>query len=209
MCNLYDIGPGPRGEVGRWGEQVRAGIGRLAKEFNIRKTDPGLVLRTAEGGVEAEVMRWGFSREFNGAINNARSDKLDSGMWRKAYGSRRCVIPVGAYYEWTGTKGNKRTHVVRRGDRGWLWAAGIWEENEGLGMSYAMITTGAADWFTRYHTRMPAFLEEGALAGYLEGRDTGLKPTEEALEVMRCENPLKFSEPGPPVEAYELGLGLD
>jgi len=28
-------------------------------------------------------MRWGFHRSFNPAINNARSDKQEGGMWRE------------------------------------------------------------------------------------------------------------------------------
>ena len=46
------------------------------------KSDPGAVART-DGRVE--VIRWGFHRSFNPSINNARSDKLEAGMWQDAF----------------------------------------------------------------------------------------------------------------------------
>lgn len=70
----------------------------------VRKSDPGVVVR-ANG--TAEVMRWGFPREFNPAINNARSDKLEGGMWREAFRERRCVIPMSAFFEWGPGQGVK------------------------------------------------------------------------------------------------------
>jgi putative SOS response-associated peptidase YedK len=42
-------------------------------------------------------MRWGFHRDFNPAINNARSDKLEGGMWKEAFHVRRCVIPMSLF----------------------------------------------------------------------------------------------------------------
>ena len=92
-----------------------------------------------------------------------------------------------------------------------IWAAGIWEMSKEHGACFSMITTAAAPWFTRYHHRMPAFLEEDRVEAYLGGDGAeGLPdPWEEELEVMRCENPLRGAKPGPPVEEFELELGLD
>jgi hypothetical protein len=88
MCNTYVIRPkrGAQSLAQRVGEATA----KLASEL-VRKSDPGVVVR-ADGRVE--VMRWGFHREFNPAINNARSDKLEGGMWQEAFHERRCVIPM-------------------------------------------------------------------------------------------------------------------
>ncbi len=78
-------------------------------------------------------MRWGFHRSFNAAINNARSDKLASGMWADALRERRCVIPVSVFYEWgPGVGGRKQAHEFRHPDDDYLWVAGLWETDREL-----------------------------------------------------------------------------
>ena len=71
MCNTYVIRP----KRGAQGLARRVGEAKLASAL-VRKSDPGVVAR-ADGRVE--LMRWGFHREFNPAINNARADKLEGG----------------------------------------------------------------------------------------------------------------------------------
>jgi putative SOS response-associated peptidase YedK len=87
VCNTYVICP-KRGAKGL-AQRVSEATARLASEL-VRKSDPGVVVR-ADGRVE--LMRWGFHREFNPSINNARSDKLEGGIWKDAFHERRCVIP--------------------------------------------------------------------------------------------------------------------
>ena len=93
MCNTYRIQPkrGAQGLARRVGEATE----KLASEL-VRKSDPGVVVR-ADGRVE--IMRWGFHREFNPSINNARGDKLVGGMCKEAFHERSCVIPMTLLYE--------------------------------------------------------------------------------------------------------------
>ena len=86
MCNTYGITQ-KRGATGL-AQRVNDAAARLVSDL-VRKSDPGVVVR-ADGRVE--VMRWGFHREFNLAINNARSDKLEGCMWKEAFHARRFVI---------------------------------------------------------------------------------------------------------------------
>ena len=71
---------------------------------------PGLVV--AEG--RARIMTWGFPLVLKGKsgqplkpkpANNARTDKLDSFMWRFSFQERHCLIPVSAWAEAQGSKG--------------------------------------------------------------------------------------------------------
>ena len=104
MCNAYELGK--RG--GSFPQHVRAkAAGELlgiAATRLVRRTDPAPVL-TADG--ELRTMRWGFSRHGAGAINNARADKLLGAMWGESFRKRRCLIPVAAFYEWSGPPGHK------------------------------------------------------------------------------------------------------
>lgn len=188
MCNLYDIGPGPEKAEGWIAEAIRA-LGELSKTTGLRKTDPGLVV-TAE--LQPRVMRWGFHRAFNPAINNARAEKLVDGMWSEAFRERRCLIPLACFYEWSGPKGRKQTHRLRPPRPGWLWAAGIWEDHAELGPCYSMVTTAANEAVAAIHDRMPALLaqpEDFLTASKPPG------PSAVPLAIEDCANPLTRGRP--------------
>jgi putative SOS response-associated peptidase YedK len=190
MCNTYVARP-KRGAQGL-AQRVSEATTRLASEL-VRKSDPGVVVR-ADG--RAELMRWGFHREFNPAINNARSDKLEGGMWREAFHERRCVIPMTLFYEWgPGVGGRKQANEFRDPDDDFLWAAGIWEENQELGPCYTMVTTAAPPLMSPIHDRMPALLRPEEMAEYLAGGGHwNFQPFAGSLVVTPCESPLVMRE---------------
>ena len=207
MCNLYDIGPTSSArQKDSLEERISALIGREVKPHHIRKTDPGIVVQSKSGELSPTVMRWGFSREFNPAINNTRADKLDSGMWKTAWAEkRRCVIPVAAFYEWKGPKGQKQTYAFTSKNGEWLWMAGLWERNEKVeccgGFCFSMITTAANEAVSAIHHRMPVILERNRAEEYLEAADPAemLKPRMLDLNIFPCQNPLTMKNPSPPV----------
>ncbi|MDF1755279.1 MAG: SOS response-associated peptidase family protein [Verrucomicrobiales bacterium] len=193
MCNLYDIGPGEgkRNET-TWEKLAFRGLKELrSKIFGIRKTDPGLVLTS---GTNIETMRWGFVRSFNPAINNARSDKLEGGMWKSAWEEkRRCIIPMSTYYEWSGPTGDKQTHAFQASiAEQWIWAAGLWEDSAEHGYCYSMLTTAGSEKTSHIHDRMPALLTGNQLDEFLESDNPIhlIEPSSE-VSIARCENPLK------------------
>jgi putative SOS response-associated peptidase YedK len=202
MCNLYDIGPARRKPRTAFEAAALKMIPDLPQLFGIRKTDTGLVVTKGDKGYEARTMRWGFSREFNPAINNTRDDKLDNAMWRKAFREHRCLIPIAAFYEWTGPRGFKQTHVIRSPrEAEWLWCAGLWEMHREFGPCYSMITTTSPPWMGEIHSRVIALFDElTSAADYLELNDPrDLLAAPGPLEILQCENPLKIKQPGPPI----------
>jgi len=191
MCNSYSV------TKAMVRETRRAGLMRPLMDGEddwklIRPTMPGPVMR-AEAG---EIMRWGFHRPFANAVNNTRSDKLDSPMWRAAFAERRCVIPVSGWYEYSGPQGKKRAHEFTARDCGLLWAAGIWEENATLGRCYSMIMTDANGLVSKVHDRMPALLHEEDLDRYLADGIRRFEPTTVELVVRDVANPLKRKPEG-------------
>ena len=181
MCNAYELGKRRGGSVPQHlGGAIVEKLSGIVSTRLIRRTDPAPVV-TVEGGLR--TMRWGFARPGLGDINNARSDKLTGPMWGEAFRDRRCLVPVAAFYEWSGPKGNKRTHRFTRPDGGWLWMAGIWEENASHGPCFSMITTAANALVAPIHERMPAVLGDSELADYLAGEVTAFAPKADTLEV--------------------------
>jgi len=188
MCNIYLLGRKKDADKGVRGK-VSAAAGRLMSP-HVRKSDPGVVVLA---GDRVEIMRWGFLRTFNAAINNARSDKLATGMWAEAFRDRRCVIPVTAFYEWgPGVGTRKQAYAFSAPDDDYLWMAGLWESGGETGPCYTMVTTAAPPLMAPIHDRMPAVLQPDEVDGFLAGENTwNFVPYGGDLIVTPCASPLK------------------
>lgn len=191
MCNSYRINPkrearGKSQRVSEAAEKLSSGL--------VRKSDPGVVVR-ADGKVD--VMRWGFHRKFNPTINNARSDKLEVGMWADAFRERRCVIPMSLFYEWgAGSAGRKQAYEIHAPDDDYLWVAGIWEEHAELGPCYSLITTAASPLMATVHDRMPAVLRPEQMEAFMAGDSQwDFQPFDSPLVIRPCDSPLAKRKP--------------
>ena len=69
----------------------------------VHPQSPGLVVRQENGKRILSSMTWGFPLVLKGAkgqplkprpVNNARTDKLGTPFWRRAFENRRCLIPL-------------------------------------------------------------------------------------------------------------------
>lgn len=193
MCNIYRISAKKGTSQGVRGK-IAAAVGKLPSA-QVRISDPGVVVLADE---RVEVMRWGFARHFNPAINNARSDKLESGMWAEAFRERRCVIPVSAFYEWgPGPGGRKQAYEFHDPEDDYLWIAGLWEPGEGdLGFCYSMVTTEASPIMAPIHNRMSAVLRAEDVPAFLDVEKPWVfRPFDSPLAVAPCESPLKRKNP--------------
>jgi putative SOS response-associated peptidase YedK len=193
MCNIYRVSTKKGTSQGVRGK-IAAAVGKLSAA-QVRISDPGVVVLADE---RVEIMRWGFARHFNPAINNARSDKLESGMWAEAFRARRCVIPVSAFYEWgPGAGVRKQAYEFHDPEDDYLWISGLWEPGEGdLGFYYSMVTTEASPLMAPIHARMPAVLRAEEVPAFLDlSNPWEFRPFAGPLAVAPCESPLKRKSP--------------
>ena len=198
MCNSYQIGR--KGlDISDLGAIPLLEISALIRDWEtprlIRPTLKAPVVLTGGG---AELMRWGFERPWSKSINNARSDKLASPMWKESFETRRCLIPMDGFFEYSGPAGHKQAHWFHSPSGGWLWGAGIWEPHQDLGPCYSMIMTEATGIVTPIHDRMPVLIAGEYAQRYLSGGSGELTFPPVALAVEEAENPLKGAKPGPP-----------
>jgi len=161
--------------------------GAVLEKRLVRRTDLAPVVMADFAVTE---MRWGFQRSGLGVVNNSRDDKLDSPMWRESFSSRRCLIPMSGFYEWSGSAGRKQAHWFSHLENKCLWAAGIWERSVEHGCCFSMLTTSANALMSPIHDRMPALLSDDALVPYLAGDVRGFTVAEELLVVSECPSPL-------------------
>jgi putative SOS response-associated peptidase YedK len=197
MCNLYRMTKNVS-EVAAWFDAVeQAGGANFAAEVYPGYT--GLVV--AEGAVRA--MTWGFPLVLKGAkgqplkpkpVNNARTDKLETGFWCHAFHNRRCLIPLTAWAEAQGEKGRMTRTWLRLPDAPLFAAAGVWRPSDEWGDCYSMVMTDSAGTdAAEVHERMPVLLAPGDQARWLAA------PPDEALALCRgWAGPLAITRTGEP-----------
>ena len=174
--------------------------------YNIAPTQPVAIVRmSAKKTRELVLVRWGLippwvkdPNEFATLINARAETAAEKPSFRSALRYRRCLVPADGFYEWTGRKGNKQPHLLRRklqeadatvgpGDGGSLLAfAGLWEHwlgAEGSEMeTMVILTTKANKTLAPLHDRMPVILEQADHARWL---DCAMGKTETITDLLR------------------------
>ena len=150
------------------------------------------------------AMRWGLvphwckspqqAKELSTYGLNARTETLtEKPLFRDAWKSQPCLVPVSGFFEWQAIGKKKQPHYIYASDLQPLLFAGIyaqWTDTESgeLQQSYAIITTDANPLMREIHNvklRMPVILETAEAKAYLLGdatlRQTLLKPCDNAI----------------------------
>ena len=135
----------------------------LVKADDIRIGDFGPVLRAAGNGVELVAMRFGFPppRPKVGPIFNFKSDGRDFSD------SRRCVIVLSGFFEFTGTKYPKTKHRLALKDSAVMGIAGLWSEDKDGSLSFTMLTTKPGPDIAEIHNRQVCVLRPEDWAAWL------------------------------------------
>lgn len=178
MCNAYE----QHVAYAQYAEAVRAlelptptteSEADLPQADDIRIGDMGTVMRAAGNGVELVQMRFGFPppRPKAGPIFNFKSDGRHFGD------SRRCLIILSGFFEFTGTKYPKAKHRFTLKGSPIMAIAGLWSETEDGALSFTMLTTTPGPDIEPYHDRQVVVLRPEDWAAWLYLT----KPEEELL----------------------------
>jgi putative SOS response-associated peptidase YedK len=151
MCNLYEHHLAEQEKI--FGKSLDEVLGNLPP----REVYPGGqgIIYNALG--ELRVMTWGFPLALKSKrtgeplrpkpVNNARTDKLDSFMWRDSFAKRRCLIPATRFAEAEGAKGSMTRTWFSPIGQPRLFLAGLWRESIEWGGVYSMVMTESAPLF--------------------------------------------------------------
>jgi len=156
--------------------------------YNIAPTDPVIAVleRNREHG-PARILagvRWGlvpsWARDPSGAARliNARVETVaEKPSFRKAYSTRRCLLPATGYYEWQPASGPagkpiKQPYFIRPQNGELLVMAGLyefWKAPDGSWLvTTTVLTTSATDELGRIHDRMPMAVPRAHWAAWLD-----------------------------------------
>jgi len=169
MCGRYDLS--------ETGADLMARFGITGVPFDyqtnpdFRPTQYGPVIYLAPDGKRDVMMaKWGlvpfWSKTGNEGAKyiNARAETIDTaGPYKAAFRHRRCLVPAGAFYEWTGKAGAKLKHRISLASGKPLTFAGLWERWKGPDgvelFSYAIVTCAPNEQAAAVHDRMPVILD--------------------------------------------------
>jgi putative SOS response-associated peptidase YedK len=150
---------------------------------DLRPTDRAPIVRLSKGGErECVLARWGLvpfwakELKFGNRCINARAETAATApAFRAAYKARRCLVPVNAFYEWTGEKGSKVKWRISVPEEPLFALAGLWEwwrdplEKDQPGIeTYTIITTTANAQLLPIHDRMPVIVPPERYAQWLD-----------------------------------------
>ena len=129
------------------------------------------------------AMRWGFVPSWYKSLGdgpliiNARADTIATKpAFRDAIRTRRCILPVSGFYEWSaGPAGTRLPWYVTRRDGDPLALAALWQSWGDLN-TVAMVTTNAGPDMAQIHDREPVILAPKDWALWLGEAGHGAAP---------------------------------
>ena len=196
MCGRYSLSRDPE-DLAREFEVARVDVReKLEPDYNVAPTKqvPAVLDRFPDGDKEQEperrlsVVRWGLipswakDAKIGNRLINARLETAhEKPAYRRAFASRRCLLPADGYYEWYGEqKGKKQPFFIHRKDGGVLAMAGLYEiwrdpaksdgEDDRFVWTCTVLTTSAEDNVGKIHDRMPLLVEPKQFATWLDPR---------------------------------------
>jgi putative SOS response-associated peptidase YedK len=176
----------------------------LQPDYNVAPTKPVYAVverapRDGEGEAEGDqrqrqlrTVRWGLvpfwakDPSIGNRLINARMETVhEKPAFRKAFTSRRCLLPADGYFEWYATeqrtkagKPVKQPFFIRPADGGVLAMAGLYEiwrdptrdedDPQRFLWSCTVLTTTAEDSVGHIHDRMPLLVEPDRRAAWLD-----------------------------------------
>jgi putative SOS response-associated peptidase YedK len=165
MCGRYSSSRGPD-VLAQYFDVEEPPEEVLAPSWNVAPTDPVYAVVQKKDTRRLAVVHWGlvpsWSKDAKGGARmiNARSESVkDKPAFRKAYASRRCLVPADGFYEWKPEGSSKQPYFLSDRERHPLAMAGLyehWKSPEGEWLSTcAVITTSAPDEIGEIHDRTP------------------------------------------------------
>ncbi|HLL91095.1 MAG TPA: SOS response-associated peptidase [Tepidisphaeraceae bacterium] len=150
--------------------------------FNVAPSQDVAVVRVnANGDRVLGLVRWGLIPSWTTGkpkakpINARAETAATSGMFKRAFESRRCLVPADGFYEWLTLDDppRKQPMFVRHPDDRPFCFAGLWErwrpspDAEPVD-TCAILTTAPNGLMRPIHDRMPAILAEADYARWLD-----------------------------------------
>jgi putative SOS response-associated peptidase YedK len=142
-----------------------------APRYNVAPTQHApVLLHDGQGARRLEMLRWGLipswakDPSIGNKLINARADGVaEKPAFRAAFRKRRCLVPVGGFFEWKREGKTKIPHWIRPASADVVTLAGLWErwypaDAEPV-TTFTILTTEANAFMAPLHDRMPVIVD--------------------------------------------------
>ena len=184
MCGRYNIIPDVKVWVTVFGlsEEVGKPISNLALNYNVAPTQDVPIIRINKDSSQRELVLahwglipfWATDVKIGYRMINARAETVaEKPAFRAAFRKHRCLIPISGFYEWRKNGSAKQPYLIRMKDERPFALAGLWERwrnrEDGTKLeSCTIIVTGANQYITPIHDRMPVILSPKNYSRWLD-----------------------------------------
>jgi putative SOS response-associated peptidase YedK len=148
--------------------QVPAEILERQSRYNVAPSQVMPIIVSADDRAQLHTAKWGFVPSWTKGKPklqpiNAKSETVaTSGMFRRAFQQRRCLVPADGFYEWQGVKPPKQPYFIRMRDASPFAFAGLWERSHPEGPealeTFTILTTTPNELLKPIHNRMPVII---------------------------------------------------
>jgi putative SOS response-associated peptidase YedK len=154
-------------------------LAQAPPRYNLGKGDDAVVLFIADAHWKIATMRWGLVPSWEPepstrySTQTARLERAPrSRLYRRAWATRRCAVPMNGYYKWDRTATPRQPYFIQARSGEPLFAAGLWSlwgdpEGDNL-LSFSLLTHENAAIPPPLVADGPLFLPQAAIAGWLE-----------------------------------------
>lgn len=183
MCGRYVSSSTPD-ELATYFDADPPAEAAMRPSWNVAPTNDVYVILDDGGTRQVAAHHWGLvpiwakDPKIGNRMINARAEGLaDKNAYKRAFRSRRCIVPADGFYEWRKVPGQKakQPYLIRRADGDPLALAGLWEEWRGPARdgaerlrSTTIITTTPNELMATIHDRMPVILPPSAWDRWLD-----------------------------------------
>jgi putative SOS response-associated peptidase YedK len=168
MCGRYDMSDTPAAIKAKFHVPD---VPEFSLSADVRPTNVLPIVRLdSEARRECSLARWGLvphwapDLKFGSKCFNARSETIATApSFRSAVKSRRCLVPMNAFYEWSGAKEHRIKHRIWPASENLFALAGLWERwghGDDVVETYTVITCAPNEALAPIHNRMPVILDE-------------------------------------------------
>lgn len=152
----------------------------ITPSFNVAPTMQVYAAAEHDGHRVLTSFRWGlvpfWAKDIkigNKAINARAETASDKPMFRDAFVSKRCLIPLDGFYEWERKEKGKLPHFIKHADGSPLVAAGLWSswkdrESDERVLTCTILTGKPNDLVAPIHDRMPCLLPRESWEPWLD-----------------------------------------
>ncbi|AYY11983.1 SOS response-associated peptidase [Actinobacteria bacterium YIM 96077] len=193
MCGRYVVSQSADDLADEFGVDRIAVRERLEPDWNVAPSKQVYAVLTRPprdapgdaGERRLVTVRWGLIPSWSKDLSignkliNARAESVaEKPAFRRAFASRRCLLPADGFYEWRGEKKGARQPFYIRPRAGSLAMAGLYEiwrdptrpddDPEAFVWSTVVLTTQAVDELGEIHDRMPMLVGRDSWSAWLD-----------------------------------------